>query len=67
MKRPPPADIAEQDLHRENALLRGLLQTLGRDAAYNQQVMARFQERELSLLGAGDLVRLLERDRKSVV
>ena len=61
MKRQPPADTADQDLRRENALLRGLLQTLGRDAAYNQQVMTRFQDRELALLSAGDLVRLLER------
>ena len=45
MKRQPPADTADQDLRRENALLRGLLQTLGRDAAYNQQVMTRFQDR----------------------
>lgn len=42
-------------------MLRGLLQTLGRDADYNQQVMSRFQQRELTLLGAGDLVKLLER------
>ena len=41
-------------------MLRGLLQTLGRDATYNQEVMARFQERELALLSAGDLVKLLE-------
>ena len=61
MKRQPPADTADQDLRRENTLLRGLLQTLGRDAAYNQQVMTRFQDRELALLSAGDLVRLLER------
>lgn len=42
-------------------MLRGLLENLGRDAAYNQQVLARFQERELALLSAADLVRLLER------
>lgn len=42
-------------------MLRGLLQTLGRDAAHNQQVMTRFQERELALLSAADLVRLLQR------
>jgi len=41
-------------------MLRGLLQTLGRDASYNQEVMARYQERELALLSAGDLVQLLE-------
>ena len=42
-------------------MLRGLLETLGRDAAHNQQVLARFHERELALLGAADLVLLLER------
>ena len=42
-------------------MLRGLLQTFGQDAAYNQQVMARFQEREIALVSASDLVRLLER------
>jgi diguanylate cyclase (GGDEF)-like protein len=61
MKRQPPAKFSERDLRRENAMLRGLLQTVGRDAAYNQGVMARFQERELALLSASDLVRLLER------
>jgi two-component system cell cycle response regulator len=61
MKRQPPATSNERDLRRENAMLRGLLQTLGRDAAYNQEVMARFQEREIALLSASDLVRLLER------
>lgn len=45
---------------RENRMLRGLLQSLGSDAAHNQQVMQRFQERELALLCASDLVRLLE-------
>jgi diguanylate cyclase (GGDEF)-like protein len=61
MKRQPPAKFSERDLRRENAMLRGLLQTVGQDAAYNQGVMARFQERELALLSASDLVRLLER------
>jgi diguanylate cyclase (GGDEF)-like protein len=61
MKRLPPADARIADLQRENAMLRGLLETLGRDAVHNQQVMTRFQERELALLSAGDLVRLLER------
>lgn len=61
MKRPPPADRRASDLHQENRRLRRLLETLGRDAAHNQQVMARIQARELALLGAGDLVQLLER------
>lgn len=61
MKRRPPAKSSDRDLRRENAMLRGLLQTFGQDAAYNQQVMARFQEREIALLSASDLVRLLER------
>lgn len=61
MKRLPPASTGIADLQRENAMLRGLLETLGRDAVHNQQVMSRFQERELALLSAGDLVRLLER------
>ncbi|MCB1785937.1 MAG: sensor domain-containing diguanylate cyclase [Chromatiaceae bacterium] len=60
MKRQPPADC-DYDVQQENCMLRGLLQTLGRDAAHNQQVMARFQERELALLTAGNLTRLLER------
>lgn len=50
---------ATPDPRLENGFLRRLLQTLNQDAAYNQQVMARFQERELSLLGAPDLVSLL--------
>lgn len=61
MKRQPPVNNQAQDPQQEIALLRGLLQTLGRDASYNQEVMARFQERELALLSAGDLVKLLER------
>lgn len=61
MKRQPPLKSQQQDLQQENAMLRGLLQTLGRDATYNQEVMARFQERELALLSAGDLIKLLER------
>jgi len=56
----PPADRSEQDLQQENRLLHGLLQTLGRDASHNQEVMARFQERELALLSASDLPKLLE-------
>jgi two-component system cell cycle response regulator len=61
MKRQPPVDHSEQDLRQENIMLRGLLQTLGQDASHNHQVLARFQERELSLLSAGDLVTLLQR------
>jgi len=48
-------------LREQNATLRGLLESLGRDAAHNQAVLRRFQERELALLGAADLVELLER------
>jgi diguanylate cyclase (GGDEF)-like protein len=59
MTRRPVAQSDEQ-LRQENRALRALLENLGHDAAYNQQVLARFQERELALLGAADLVRLLE-------
>jgi len=45
----------------ENQALRRLLRTLTSDAAYNETVMQRFQERELSLLSAADLPDLLER------
>ncbi len=61
MNRPPIHNPDQQVLFEQNDMLRGLLETLGRDAAHNQQVLARFQERELALLGAGDLVKLLER------
>jgi diguanylate cyclase (GGDEF)-like protein len=61
MKRLPPADSLDPDLRRENRMLHGLLQTLGEHADYNQEVLARCQARELALLSAGDLVRLLER------
>ncbi len=61
MKRPPRSDSPTQDLQRENLMLRGVLQSLKSDADYNLQVMKRFQERELSLLSAADLVGLLER------
>lgn len=56
------AGIAQFDPtpHRENRMLRGLLHTLSEDARHNQQVMQRFQERQLALLCADDLVRLLE-------
>lgn len=60
MKGHPPR-LADRQLREENRMLRRLLETLGRDAGHNQQVLARFQERELALLRAGDLVRLLER------
>ena len=45
----------------ENRALRRLLQTLTSDAAHNEAAMQRFQERELSLLGASDLPALIER------
>lgn len=48
-------------LAQENRMLRNLLRTVGEDAAHNQQVMARFQERELALLSAVDLAGLLDR------
>ena len=60
MKRQPPADDPHQALQRENEMLRGLLAKFGQDATHNQGVLARFQERELALLCAGDLTRLLE-------
>lgn len=60
MKHPPHPDVVQQSLRRENRALRTLLHTVGQDAAHNQQVMQRFQERELVLLGADDLVSLLE-------
>jgi diguanylate cyclase (GGDEF)-like protein len=52
---------ALQRLRTQNAMLREVLDALGRDAAFNQQVLQRFQERELALLAATDLVQLLER------
>lgn len=48
-------------LREQIATLRGLLASLSRDADHNQAVLQRFQERELALLGASDLVELLER------
>lgn len=53
--------MPDSEAQRENRMLRGLLQSLSRDAQHNQQAMARFQERELALLSAADLARLLER------
>ena len=61
MKRLSPADSLEPDLRRENRMLHGLVRTLGEHADYNREVLARCQARELALLSAGDLVRLLER------
>jgi diguanylate cyclase (GGDEF)-like protein len=61
MKRRPPANDRPSDLQRENRQLRGMLDRLRSDAEYNAQVLARFQEREIALLSAGDLVGLLER------
>lgn len=61
MKPQPPANASKLDLQLENSLLRNQLLRLHRDAEHNQDVMARFQERELALLNAGDLVELLER------
>jgi len=61
MKPLPPASCDPPDLRRENSMLRGLLQTYSREANHNQQVMARLQERELTLLNAENLVNLLER------
>ena len=56
----PPPGARRTSTQDENRALRGLLQSLGSDAAHNQQVLRRFQERELALLSAGDLPRLLE-------
>ncbi len=47
-------------LESENLTLRQLLDTLTSDASHNEQVMHRFQERELALLGAADLPELIE-------
>ena len=51
----------ESRLREQVALLRDLLSDVKRDAAHNEKVLRRFQERELALLGAADLVELLER------
>ncbi len=48
-------------LQAENQALQQLLHQLVGDAAYNESVMQRFQERELALLGATDLADLIER------
>lgn len=60
MKAVPPFNPDANGVREENRVLRGLLQSLGQDAAHNQEVMRRFQERELALLSASDLPRLLE-------
>lgn len=49
------------ELNEQNQALRRLLQTLTQDAAYNESVMQRFQEREMALLSASDLPHLIER------
>ncbi|RMG36659.1 MAG: sensor domain-containing diguanylate cyclase [Gammaproteobacteria bacterium] len=49
------------ELEAENQALRQLLHKLTSDAAYNESVMQRFQERELGLLSAQDLPDLIER------
>lgn len=54
---PSPVDRLEA----ENRHLREMLQTLTRDARYNESVMRRFQERELALLAAEDLPDLIQR------
>lgn len=61
MLRSCPQMDSSPDIEAENRALRQLLHTLTRDAAYNQTVMQRFQERELALLTANDLPDLLER------
>lgn len=60
----PPATKGMQrvdELEAENQALRQLLHKLTNDAAYNESVMQRFQERELGLLSAQDLPDLIER------
>lgn len=51
----------ESHLREQVATLRALLSAVSRDAAHNEKVLRRFQERELALLGAADLIELLER------
>lgn len=50
---------SQQQLRRENRMLRDLLHAVSEDARHNQLVMTRFQERELALLAARDLLDLL--------
>jgi len=57
----PPDATRIEHLQAENRRLRELLNTLTRDASYNEGVMRRFQERELALLAASDLPDLMRR------
>ena len=54
----PPANH-DLDLQREIDTLQERLRQLHTDAQHNQRVLARFQARELALLGAGKLTELL--------
>jgi diguanylate cyclase (GGDEF)-like protein len=56
----PPANH-NQELQREIDTLHQRLRQLHADAEHNQRVLARFQTRELELLGAGQLTELLDR------
>lgn len=56
----PPANH-NLELRREIDMLRERLRQLHADAEHNQRVRARFQTRELALLGAGKLTELLDR------
>ncbi|MCB1724281.1 MAG: sensor domain-containing diguanylate cyclase [Gammaproteobacteria bacterium] len=60
MKAGPPYKAPDADTRAEVRALRDLLRAVGTDAAHNEQVLRRFHERELALLTAGDLPRLLE-------
>ena len=60
MQPQPPANHT-LELQREIDTLRERLRRLHADAEHNQQVLARFQNRELALLGAGRLSELLDR------
>lgn len=55
-----------QRLRERNATLRELLESLSRDAAHNERVLRHFQERELALLGAGDLIELLDQMTRGI-
>ena len=56
----PPANH-KLELQREIDTLQRRLRQLHADARHNQRVLARFQSRELALLGAGELTELLDR------
>ena len=60
MQSQPPANHT-LELQREIDTLHRRLRQLHTDAEHNQQVLARFQNRELALLGAGKLTELLDR------